>query len=117
MTTGFRTIIIPVKDLDAARTLYTALLGVEPAANYPYYVGYDAGDQHIGLDPAGHGGAAGPVAYWHTDDIDGEVARLTGAGATVDQPIGNAGGGPRRAVVRDGDGNVFGVIENKGGAR
>jgi predicted enzyme related to lactoylglutathione lyase len=113
MTHGLRTLIIPVKDLDAAKGLYGSLLGVEPTADMPYYVGYDVGDQHIGLDPNGHGGVPGPVGYWHVDDIAETISRLVAAGATVDHDVSDVGGGKLRAVLRDGDGNVFGLIQDR----
>ena len=40
-TLGIKTVLHPVSDLAAAKAMYTALLGVEPAADAPYYVGYD----------------------------------------------------------------------------
>ncbi len=44
MTAGLKTIIYPVKDLARAKALFGALLGVEPYADEPYYVGFkDAG--------------------------------------------------------------------------
>jgi hypothetical protein len=39
MTSGIRTVIYPVKDLDRAKTLCGKLLGVAPYADEPYYVG------------------------------------------------------------------------------
>ena len=57
------TVIYPVKDLARARTLYAALLGVAPAQDEPYYVGFRVGDQDVGLDPNGHKkGMTAPVA-------------------------------------------------------
>jgi catechol 2,3-dioxygenase-like lactoylglutathione lyase family enzyme len=53
MNHGIKTIIVPVKDLAAAKALYAALLGVEPYADAPYYVGFRVGEQEIGLDPNG----------------------------------------------------------------
>ena len=43
----------PVSDLAEAKPVYAALLGVAPTADAPYYVGFDAAGQHIGLVPAG----------------------------------------------------------------
>ena len=42
--------------------MYTALLGVEPAADAPYYVGYDVEGQHIGLVPGGDMSRRSPTA-------------------------------------------------------
>jgi hypothetical protein len=55
--------IYPVKDLVAAKAVFSALLGIEPLADMPHYVGYQHGDQHIGLNPNGHDqGMTGPVS-------------------------------------------------------
>ena len=40
MTLGIKTIIYPVKDLAMAKAMYGALLGVPPAVDAPYYVGF-----------------------------------------------------------------------------
>ena len=77
----------PVSDLAAAKPVYTALLGVPPEADAPYYVGYDVGGQHIGLVPDGGPQAmTSPVAYWHVADIEAKLAEVTAAGATVKEP-------------------------------
>ena len=44
-TKGVMTILHPVKDLAKAKVVYTALLGMEPQADSPYYVGYEAEGQ------------------------------------------------------------------------
>ena len=41
-TKGIKTVLHPVSDLEAAKTVYTALLGVEPQHDAPYYVGFEA---------------------------------------------------------------------------
>ena len=76
MTKGIKTIIIPVRDLTAAKALYRTALDVEPYADRPYYVGFRVGDQEIGLDPNGHNhGMTGPVGYCHVDDVAANCAR------------------------------------------
>ena len=102
-------IVFGVGDLDAARTLYTATLGVEPYADTPYYVGYRVGDVEIGLDPHPAQGAGTPVAYWSTEDIHGRVEALVAAGATVRRPPSDVGGGLLVAVLADADGNLIGL--------
>ena len=65
MTEGIRTVIYPVKDLAKARTLFGALLGVEPSMDEAYYVGFNVEGQDDGLDPHGHSqGMTGPVGYF-----------------------------------------------------
>lgn len=112
MTSGLKTVIFPVTDLPAATRLYAALLGTEPVMNEPYYVQFSAAGQDIGLDPNGHAsGMAGPVAYWHVEDIELAVKGLLAAGATEHQPVRSVGGTRRIASVTDPDGNVLGVLQ------
>jgi predicted enzyme related to lactoylglutathione lyase len=112
MTSGLRTIIIPVDDLAAAKAVYGALLRVGPSVDESYYVGFDAGGQHLGLDPGTRHKGLGPVAYWHVDDLTDRLQRLVAAGAEVEQDASDVGGGTRVAVVRDADGNVFGLRQD-----
>jgi predicted enzyme related to lactoylglutathione lyase len=108
-----RTIIYPVKDLAAAKTLYGALMGVTPYMDEAYYVGFSVGGQDIGLDPHGHGkGMTGPVGYWHVDDIEESLKLLLDAGAEAQQAISDVGGGKLIASVKDADGNIIGLIQS-----
>ncbi|GIG61350.1 glyoxalase [Longispora fulva] len=112
-TQGIRTVLHPVTDLAAAKAVYTALLGVEPQADGPYYVGYDVEGQHIGLVPAGGPqGMTSPVAYWHVPDIEAKLAEVTAAGATVKEAARDVGGGRLVATFTDPDGNVLGLLQD-----
>jgi hypothetical protein len=105
-----KTIIFPVRDLDAAKGVFGALLG-EPVVDQPYYVQYASGDQEVGLDPNGHDkGMTGPVAYWHVEDIKAVVGELIAAGAEEVQGVSDVGGGRLIATVRTGD-TVIGVLQ------
>jgi predicted enzyme related to lactoylglutathione lyase len=113
MTSGIKTVIYPVKDLGRAKALYEKLLGAAPYMDAAYYVGFRVGDQEIGLDPNGHGrGMTGPVAYWHVDDIEATLRRLVAAGAEVQQPVRDVGGGRLIALVKDAEGNVSGLRQS-----
>ena len=113
MTSGIKTVIYPVKDLDRAKALFGTLLGVKPVADTPYYVGYSVEDQQIGLDPNGHAqGMTGPVGFCHVDDIKISLEALLAAGAETRQEIKNVGGGRLIASVTDPDGNVIGLIQD-----
>jgi predicted enzyme related to lactoylglutathione lyase len=113
-TEGIKTVLHPVSDLTKAKAVYTALLGVEPTADAPYYVGYDAAGQHIGLVPnAGPQGMTSPVAYWHVPDIEAKLAEVTAAGATVKEQPRDVGGGRLVATVTDPDGNVLGLLQDR----
>jgi predicted enzyme related to lactoylglutathione lyase len=111
---GIKTVLHPVTDLEAAKAVYTALLGVAPQADAPYYVGYDVAGQHIGLVPnGGPQGMASPVAYWHVDDIEAKLAEVTAAGAAVKEAAHDVGGGRLVATFTDPDGNVLGLLQDR----
>ena len=112
-TQGIKIVLHPVSDLEKAKAVYSALLGVEPQADSDYYVGYEAEGQHIGLVPKGGPQAmTSPVAYWHVADIEAKLAELTAAGATVHEPAHPVGGGRLVASVADPDGNVLGLVQD-----
>lgn len=102
-------IVMPVSNIESAKAMYRALLGVEPYVDSAYYVGFKAGDGEIGLDP---NGKIGPLAYWDVEDLDGKIAQLTEAGATVTQEPTQVGGGLTIAVLADGDGNPIGLRQS-----
>ncbi|GAA4025494.1 VOC family protein [Arthrobacter methylotrophus] len=112
-TEGIKTVLHPVSDLAAAKAVYSALLGIQPQADGPYYVGFDAAGQHIGLVPGGGPqGMTSPVAYWHVSDIEAKLAEVTAAGATVKEAAHDVGGGRLVATVTDPDGNVLGLLQD-----
>jgi len=111
-TQGVKTILHPVTDLAKAKPVYTALLGMEPQSDAPYYVGYEAEGQQIGLVPGG-GGETTPVAYWHVADIKAKLAEVTAAGATVKSSPRDVGAGRLVATFTDPDGNVLGLIQDQ----
>ena len=114
MTSGLKTILIPTTDVAAAKAFYTALLGGAPTADESYYVGYDVAGQHLGLVPNGdQQGMAGPVGYWHVDDIEGAIARVLAAGGTAGQPVRDVGGGRLVATVTDPEGNAVGLLQDR----
>jgi predicted enzyme related to lactoylglutathione lyase len=112
-TQGIKTVLHPVSDLAKATPVYAALLGVAPQHEASYYVGFEAGGQHIGLVPGGSAqGMTSPVAYWHVPDIEAKLAEVTAAGATVKEPAHDVGGGRLVATVTDPDGNVLGLLHD-----
>ena len=111
---GIKTVLHPVSDLAKAKAVYTALLGIPPQADSPYYVGFDAAGQHIGLVPGGGSqGMTSPVAYWHVADIEAKLAELSAAGASVKEAAHDVGGGRLVATVTDADGNVLGLLQDQ----
>jgi predicted enzyme related to lactoylglutathione lyase len=113
-TQGIQTVLHPVSDLAKAKELYAALLGVAPQSDTPYYVGFEAAGQQIGLVPAGDPqGLTSPVSYWHVADIGAKLAEVTAAGGTVKQAPQNVGGGRLVATFTDLGGNVLGLIQDQ----
>ncbi|MEU7144157.1 VOC family protein [Nocardia sp. NPDC046473] len=111
MTAGLQTIVYPVTDLVKAKAFYGALLG-EPTTDTAYYVGYRAAGQDIGLDPHGaQKGMAGPVGYWHVEDIHTQITALVAAGAVVRDEPRDVGGGKLIATLVDPDGNPVGLLQ------
>jgi predicted enzyme related to lactoylglutathione lyase len=106
MSTSIRSQVIPVSDLEAAKTIYTALLG-EPHTDQPYYVGYNAGGFEVALTPGDPEG--GPVAYADVDDLDGMREKLIAAGATEREAPRQVAPEARVCVLLDQDGNAFGL--------
>lgn len=86
------------------------MLGIEPYADTPYYVGFRTGDLEIGLDPNAR--SSGPVAYWEVADIRASLRQLLDTGAQADQDVRDVGGGRLIATVRDADGNTLGLMQS-----
>lgn len=109
MNNGIGTVIYPVKDIAKAKAFFRELLGVEPYADAPYYVGFKVGNQDIGLDPHGH--KEGMTAYYHVDDIKKSLESLVAGGATLLQETKDVGGGRLIASVKDENGNIIGLVQ------
>ena len=110
---GIKTVLHPVSDLAKAKPVYAALLGIQPQADAPYYVGFDLAGQQIGLVPGGgQEGMTSPVAYWHVADIEAKLADVTAAGATLHEAPHEVGGGRQVATFSDPDGNVLGLLQD-----
>jgi predicted enzyme related to lactoylglutathione lyase len=101
-------IVMPVSDVERAKSIYRALLGADPYVDSEYYVGFKVCDGEIGLDPNGDGDA-GPLAYWDVDDLEGTIDALTSAGATVTSAPSEVAPGFRIAILADADGNPIGL--------
>ena len=77
MSPTIRSMVIPVSDLDAAKAIYTALLGA-PHTDQPYYVGYNVDGFEVALAPGDVAG--GPVVNADVEDLDATRATLLAAG-------------------------------------
>ena len=106
MSATIRSLVIPVSDLDAAKAVYTALLG-EPHTDQPYYVGYNVDGFEVALNPGEEGG--GPVAFADVEDLDASRATLLAAGATERSAPRQVAPEARVCVLADADGNPIGL--------
>jgi predicted enzyme related to lactoylglutathione lyase len=109
-------IIYTAADLTAGKRFFRELIGSDPYADTPQYVGYKSGDMEIGLVPKPNAGQPGTLAYWSVDDIAASVQALEAAGGTVVQAPADVGYGLLVASVKDPNGSIVGLRQfpNKG---
>lgn len=108
---GLRTVIYPAPELDAAKSWWTATLGLEPYFDEPFYVGYDVAGYELGLLPDGDP-ATGALTYWGVDDAAEAVREALAAGAVEHTALNEVGGGIVTATVLTPHGAVLGLIFN-----
>ncbi|MFP5345859.1 MAG: VOC family protein [Actinomycetes bacterium] len=106
MSVAIRSLVVPVSDLDAAKAVYSVLLGA-PHTDEPYYVGYNVGGFEVALAPGDVAG--GPVAYADVDDLDAIRSTLLAAGATERSGPRQVAPEARVCVLADADGNPIGL--------
>ena len=109
------------EDLDRAARFYTELLGTGPVATYPPgLVFFDLGGLRLLLDR----GAPSALHYLGVPDLEATVGRLRERGAAVesephlifghdDDTLGPAGTDEWMAFVRDSEGNLLGLVEQR----
>ncbi|MFD2080962.1 hypothetical protein SAMN05421678_104358 [Actinopolymorpha cephalotaxi] len=125
MLRGLSTVSFYADDVSAAAGWYADLLGVEPyfqrpEEGAPAYIEFRIGDHlhELGLidrryaSPGTADRPGGAVVFWHVDDLDASVDRLTAMGATVLQPATEHGPGFVTASVVDPFGNILGIMYN-----
>lgn len=111
-----------VEDLARATAFYTELLGAAPTATYdpPGLVFFDLDGVRLLLDR----GAPSGLHYLAVADIDATIERLRSAGVPVegephvifghdDDTLGPAGTDEWMAFVRDSEGNLVGLVEQR----
>ena len=109
-------------DLARAAAFYADLLGAEPTATFdpPGLVFFDLEGVRLLLDRV----APSALHYYAVDDIDATVARLRESGVTIegephvifrheDETLGPAGTDEWMAFVRDSEGNMVGLVEQR----
>ena len=98
-----------VADLPKAKRFFGELIGSDPYADTPGYVGYRSGEMEIGLVPNARQGDAGAIPYWTVSDIAATVQALVAAGGTVVQEITDVAYGLLVASVKDPNGAIVGL--------
>jgi predicted enzyme related to lactoylglutathione lyase len=106
MSPTIRSLVVPVTDLEAAKSVYGALYGT-PHTDQPYYVGYNVDGFEVALAPGGNAG--GPVTYADVDDLDAAREALLAAGATERTAPRQVAPEARVCVLDDPDGNAIGL--------
>lgn len=101
-------IIYPTTDMAKAKAFYATLLGSEPYADSPYYVGFKAGETEIGLVNK-MPGMEGALAYVNVDDINAALGALIAAGAEKVQDPTDVANGLLVATVKNLDGTPVGL--------
>lgn len=86
---SIHSIVYTVTDIDASKAVHTAMLGVEPHTDTPYYVGYNVGGVEIALAP---GAENGTVAQVLVEDVE---AALT----SCRRPVPPSGASPRTSAA------------------
>jgi predicted enzyme related to lactoylglutathione lyase len=108
-------IVYPVSDLAASKTFFTQLLGTEPYADSPYYVGYRTGDVEIGLAPSeAQRGTTTALAYVDVADIRAALDGLVAGGAEKVQDVTDVANGLLTAVVKNPNGTPVGLRQFPG---
>lgn len=98
-----------VADLTKAKRFFGELIGADPYADSPMYIGYKNGEVEIGLVPSGGKREPGALAYWTVSDIAARVKALVAAGGTVVQEITDVAMGLLVASVKDPNGAIVGL--------
>jgi predicted enzyme related to lactoylglutathione lyase len=101
-------IVYPAADLDKAKRFFGELLGAEPYADSPMYVGYRIGEMEIGLNPNADKNQ-GALAFWSVSDIAASIKALEAQGGAVVQQITDVGYGLLVAIVKDSNGAIVGL--------
>jgi predicted enzyme related to lactoylglutathione lyase len=108
---GLRTVIYPAPDLESAKQWWTALLGIDPYFDQPFYVGFSVAGYELALMPDANP-ADGALVYWGVPDVAEAVAAAKASGSTEHTPVADVADGIVTATVRTPDGSILGLIHN-----
>ena len=108
---GLRSLIYHTVDLERSKQWWIQTLGYEPYFDQPFYVGFNVAGFELGFVPDAIV-QDGPTTYWGVENIEGAFADFVGKGAQVVSGIEEVGGEIKMAVLRSGEGELFGLIFN-----
>lgn len=108
---GLRTVIYPVTDLAAATQWWTALLGITPYFEEPFYVGFAVAGYELGLLPDARP-ADGALTYWGVDSVADAMAEAMAVGAVEHSAATEVGDGIVTGSVLNSSGSIVGFIYN-----
>ena len=110
------------EDLDRAAAFYADLLGAEPTGRFepPGLLFFDLDGVRLLLEQ----GAQSATLYLGVDDIDATIERLRAKGVAIesephvifsheDDTLGPAGTNEWQAFVKDSEGNLVGLVEQR----
>jgi predicted enzyme related to lactoylglutathione lyase len=102
-------VLYPTSDVAKAKAFFSRILGADPYADSPYYVGFKAGDLEIGIAPSAAQHGSGGLAYVDVADINAALGDLVADGAEKLQDVTDVANGLLTAVVRTPDGAAIGL--------
>lgn len=113
MLLQLESVVLFVRDIDAAAAWYAALLGVPVEHENPRYAFVRTpGGVVIGFHPAdakNPGGVPGTTPYWEVADFDAAIGTLQARGATLLRGPAVTDFGARVALLVDPFGNTLGL--------
>ncbi len=109
---GLRTVVIKTRDVAKTKAFYRELLGVSAHFDQPFYVGFQAGAQELGIQPAAPDEQYKAIPYWGVRDISVAADILRKRSVSVKSDITDVGEGILLSSYTDPYGNEFGLIQN-----
>lgn len=106
-------VIHPVASLDDSVAFYRDGLGLAMRfRDGDRFCAFDAGGVTVALAAGAESLCDTPAVAYSVDDLEGTVAALEAAGASILRPV-EEGPHERRAVLRDPSGNAFVLVARK----
>lgn len=103
-------IILPVRDIDAARRFYGSVLKLASIADGEDLSIYDTGQAKLIISRKGTAGAAIELGFT-VDSLETAIASLIDAGARILAPPTTEPWGGRTAKITDPDGNILSLVQ------